>query len=75
MRCTKCSEDKQLDLFPPDKRRPLGRQQPCRRCQYLATQAWKRRVGYNRLRRNTRRVRREGEARQLRELLQWARSR
>lgn len=56
LRCTQCRAVKQLDLFPLDKRRKNGHQQPCRQCQYQATRRWKARVDYKRLRRNARRI-------------------
>ncbi len=74
MRCSQCHHDKQLDLFPTDRRRKTGHQQPCRQCQYRATQRWKQQVNYNRLRRSTRHLLRRAVENRQRELLAWARS-
>src|SRR5258708_2088244 len=63
LECPKCREVKQLDLFPVDRRRPSGRQTPCRTCQHESVRTWKRRVGYNSLLRGVRRALKASQAR------------
>jgi hypothetical protein len=75
LECPKCHDVKQLDFFPLDSRnKTLGRQTPCRRCQSASVKAWKQRVGYSRLRRNTQQLLRRAAQKQQRALLAWARS-
>lgn len=60
MTCTRCGAEKPLEEFPLDRRRPSGRQHPCRACQREAARRWKRQVNYRLLKRIARDVVRNG---------------